>query len=135
LNDILVELDTGIFSGLEAQEAERRYPELMDEFYRRSWDAIPGAESSQSLYARAILAWQRVRELGEQGAQSIVCVTHGGLLQWMLRATLGVHSWLPLLPVANCGISHYEIGIIGKEKPVFAQWKRIDFHLASLIEE
>jgi broad specificity phosphatase PhoE len=127
-SDLLIEVDTGIFSGIDADTAARTYPALRDRFYMESWDAIPDAEPSQSMYGRAILAWRRIRELGMGGASRIVCMTHGGLLQWLMKSTLGVHRWLPLLPMSNCGISQYEIEIVKKNSPAFVQWTKINFH-------
>ncbi len=127
-NDVLIEVDTGIFSGIDPDTAARRYPELWDEFYIKSWDAIPAAEPSQSMYGRAILAWKRILELGLQGASRIVCMTHGGLVQWLMKSSLGVHRWLPLLPMSNCGISQYEIEMVKKNNPAFVQWTKINFH-------
>ena len=128
LDDNLIEVDTGIFSGLNPEIAAQRHPKIWDDFYKRSWDAIPEAESSQSIYARAIMAWQHIREIAARGASRIVCITHGGLLQWLIRSTLGVHDWLPLLPISNCCISKYEIEIIKRNSIAFAQWTLINFH-------
>jgi broad specificity phosphatase PhoE len=127
-NDVLIEVDTGIFSGIDPDTAAREHPSLWEDFCVKSWDAIPDAEPSQSMYGRAILTWKRVRELGEQGASRIVCMTHGGLVQWLMKSSLGVHQWLPLFPMSNCGISQYEIEIIKKGGPAFVQWTRINFH-------
>lgn len=126
--DMLIELDTGIFSGVDPDTAARKYPEIWNEFLARSWDAVPGAESSSMLYARALCIWQKILELGKQGTSRIVCMTHGGLVQWLLKSTMGVHSWLPLLPMSNCGISEYEIEMVKKGNPAFVQWTAINFH-------
>lgn len=126
-NDILIELDVGLFSGVDPDTASRNHPDLWNEFYAHSWDAIPDAESSQALYARAMLAWGQLRENALQGASKIVCVTHGGLLQWLIKSTLGAHTWLPLFPISNCGISQYNIEIHSKGGPAFTVWERINF--------
>ena len=126
--DMLIELDTGIFSGVDPDTAARKHPEIWNEFLARSWDAVPEAESSIKLYARAMRVWQGILELGTQGASRIVCMTHGGLVQWLLKSTMGVHGWLPLLPMSNCGISEYEIEIVKKSSPAFVQWTTINFH-------
>lgn len=126
--DMLIELDTGVFSGLDSDTVARKYPEIWNEFLARSWDAVPGAESSSMLYARALCVWQKILELGRQGTSRIVCMTHGGLVQWLLKSTMGVHSWMPLFPMSNCGISEYEIKIVKKSDPAFVQWAAINFH-------
>lgn len=127
-DDILIEMDTGVFSGIDPSTAAQRYPDIWEDFYRRSWDAIPAAESSKSIYARSIIAWQHIRDIATRGASRIICITHGGLLQWLIRSTLGVHDWLPLLPITNCCISKYEIEIIKTGVITFAQWTLINLH-------
>ncbi len=134
LSDILIEVDVGLFSGIDPDTAARRHPELWNDFYSRSWDAIPDAETSRQMYARAILAWRRIREIGMQGASRIVCMTHGGLLQWLMKSTMGAHAWLPLLPMSNCGISQYDIEFIAKRSPAFVAWSMINFHPVHLPE-
>ncbi len=129
LNDILIEVDVGLFSGIDPDTAAQRHPELWSNFYTRSWDAIPDAETSRQMYARAILAWRQIKEIGMRGASRVVCMTHGGLVQWLIKSTLGAHAWLPLLPMSNCGISQYDIELINKGSPTFVAWSMIDFHL------
>lgn len=129
----LIEVDTGIFSGIEAEAAAKAHPHIMEKFAYASWDVVPEAESSASMYARAILSWQEVRKrslacTGSREPLRIVVVTHGGLLQWLIRSTLGVHSWLPLFPMSNCGISTYSIEPLHHGRPAFAQWNAINFH-------
>jgi len=126
-SDILVELDVGLFSGVDPDTASQKHPDLWNAFYAHSWDAIPDAESSRALYARAMLAWRQIRDLALQGGLKIVCVTHGGLLQWLIKSTLGAHTWLPLFPISNCGISQYNIEIHSIGSPAFTVWARINF--------
>jgi len=128
IDDTLIEVDVGLFSGISPAIAEQKYPEIWSAFQTKSWDAVPDAESSRTMYARAILAWKRIREQGLRGASRVLCVTHGGLLQWIMKSTMGAHDWLPLLPMSNCGISQYEIKAIKKDSPVFVQWTKINFH-------
>ena len=128
----LVEVDVGVFSGVDMQTARLKNPEVFKEFYHRSWDAVPEAETSVSLYARAVASWERMRELAEQGARTIVCVSHGGLIQWLIRSTFGVHSWLPLLPCSNCGISRFDVETIALGSPAFVQWSMINFMAPSV---
>jgi broad specificity phosphatase PhoE len=123
----LVEVDVGIFSGISAGRAEAEHAEIFREFEYRSWDAVPGAEDSARMYSRAIASWKKMRELAEDGARRIVCVSHGGSMQWLIRSTFGVRSWLPLIPTSNCGISHYEVEPTSQGNPAFAQWSRINY--------
>ena len=128
----LVEVDVGVFSGIDLQAARVRNPEVFNEFYYKSWDAVPEAESSDSMYARAVASWMRMRDLAEKGARTIVCVSHGGLIQWLIRSTFGVHSWLPLIPTSNCGISQFDVENISSGSPAFVQWSTINFRVPAL---
>ena len=107
--------------------ARLRYPEIFSEFRYRSWDAVPEAEHSPSMYRRAISSWMRMRDLAMGGAKTIVCVSHGGLIQWLIRSTFGVKTWLPLIPSSNCGISQFDVEPTGEGLPAFAQWSMINF--------
>lgn len=123
----LAEVDVGMFAGIDRDTAMARHPEIYGEFFSRSWDAVPGAESSSSMYRRAVDSWAGLRGLAAKGARNIVCVTHGGLLQWLFRSTMGNHSWLPLIPMSNCGISRYDIEASAADGPAFVKWGMIDF--------
>jgi broad specificity phosphatase PhoE len=103
----LTELDTGIFSDLTFSEARERFPQEWAEFQRRSWDAVPAAESSSALYKRAAEAWRRCMAEHGAGRTRIASVTHSGFLQWVIRVTLGLKRWMPLFSAStNCCISH-----------------------------
>jgi broad specificity phosphatase PhoE len=125
--DSLVEVDVGVFGGLTFESSKIKYPDVFEEFQYLSWDAVPGAESSKDLYQRAIRSWAAIRDLAEQGFQKICCVSHGGLIQWLMRSTFGANSWLPLIPTSNCGISRFDIEPTGKGNPAFIQWGMINF--------
>lgn len=123
----LVEVDVGIFSGVNMETARTRHPDVFSEFRYRSWDAVPEAEHSRSMYSRAVASWMRMRELAQGGAKSIVCVSHGGLIQWLIRSTFGVKTWLPLIPSLNCGISQFDVEPTDPGLPAFVQWPMINF--------
>jgi broad specificity phosphatase PhoE len=53
----LLELDTGVFTGLPLEEARERNPGGWPRFLRKSWDGVDGAESSDLLRRRAEAAW------------------------------------------------------------------------------
>ncbi|MDV7399667.1 histidine phosphatase family protein, partial [Arthrospira platensis SPKY1] len=55
---VFTELDTGIFTGLSVEEIRERHPDVFEEFRWKSWDAVPGAESSATLYDRALAGWE-----------------------------------------------------------------------------
>ncbi|AFG38779.1 histidine phosphatase family protein [Spirochaeta africana] len=107
-NGNLVELDTGLFTGMTIREIEREYPAEWSAFHRDSWEAVPDAESIASLWGRAISVWNEIIETANQGPRHILAVTHGGLLQWIIKTSLGARpQWLPLMSTANCGIFEF----------------------------
>ncbi|PKL05771.1 MAG: hypothetical protein CVV53_07750 [Spirochaetae bacterium HGW-Spirochaetae-9] len=128
----LIEVDVGLFTGIGAEMARVRHPEVFARFQHMSWDAVPEAEHSSSMYARAVISWMRMRELAEGGAKNIVCVSHGGLIQWLIRSTFGAKSWLPLVPTSNCGISRLDIEPTSPGSPAFLQWPMINFRASEL---
>jgi broad specificity phosphatase PhoE len=124
--DLLRELDTGAFTGLGWDECKARYPEAFAEFEWRSWDAVPGAEGSEALYGRAMDAWAALRDLAVESGRNVAAVTHAGFIQWMIRATFGSGSWMPLFSTANCGIFELLAEPTGAG-PAYLQWRRLDF--------
>jgi broad specificity phosphatase PhoE len=100
----LIELDTGIFSGLSPDQAKQRFPEAWRRFQTRSWGGVPRAERNLSLLKRANAFWNRVFTLVGGGARNIAAVTHTGIMQWIIKSTLGHRRWLPLVAVEHCGI-------------------------------
>jgi broad specificity phosphatase PhoE len=122
----LREIDTGAFTGLGWDECKTRYPRAFSEFEWRSWDAVPGAEGSEALYERAMEAWAALRDAAIPAGGAIAAVTHAGFIQWMIRATFGGRSWMPLFSTANCGIFELfaEPTAAG---PAYLQWRRLDF--------
>lgn len=115
----LIELDTGIFSGKRLADLSSEHPEVFGEFLTHSWEAVPGAEGVASLRRRANSAWHHLLDLADAGSRAIVSVTHGGMLQWLIKATLGceVSSWMPLFVADNCGIFLFVIDPISAGVP------------------
>jgi broad specificity phosphatase PhoE len=106
----LIELDTGIFTGLSFAEAEKRHPESWRAFLGQSWEGVPEAESIQELLQRAELAWGRLSALAGEGKRRLLCVSHGGFLQWVIKSTQGGRSWMPLFgAMGNCAVSHLQV--------------------------
>ncbi|MDR2662377.1 MAG: histidine phosphatase family protein [Treponema sp.] len=76
-----------------------------DSFRVKSWDAVPGAESSRELFDRALRVWEQMRDRAVAGKASLaLTVSHGGLIQWLIKSTLDCRTWFPLFPVHNCGL-------------------------------
>lgn|GEM_PF-174345 len=168
--DDLVELDTGCFSGISLEEAERRFPREFAGFEARSWEGVPDAERETELYARAMRVWTRLRaeankmlaaEPGaaiadraghgaidsawstekkpdgitggdaavNRGSPSIVAVSHGGFIQWIVRATFGCRTWMPLVATGNCGIFELVVEPRPAAGSAYMLWKRINFQV------
>jgi broad specificity phosphatase PhoE len=107
---LLEEIDIGRFSGLTTEQAAARYPADYAAFQRSSWEAVPGAETVERLYSRAMDLWRLLLERAASGERSILCVTHSGFLQWIIKATVGQRAWMPLFSAAgNCCVSHLHV--------------------------
>ena len=104
--DVLMELDTGILSGRSIEDLKNEDRALYNEFLVRSWEAIPGAESMDSLRRRATRLWSNLVDMACAGAKTTLCVTHGGTLQWIIKTTMAgaTGSWMPVIRASNCGI-------------------------------
>lgn len=106
--ETLTELETGTFTGNPWSAMQQSDPEAWKRFRRHSWEGVVGAERAEHLYERAVDAWRVLRDaaLGVGAAEGrplcVVAVTHGGFLQWLIRATFGHRSWFPLVPIENC---------------------------------
>jgi broad specificity phosphatase PhoE len=106
----LTEIDTGIFSGLTFAQAERMHPEDWKVFQGQSWEGVPRAERIAELVSRAEKIWSLLALLVGQGRRRVLCVTHSGFLQWIVRSTLGSRSWMPLFSSSgNCCVSHLRV--------------------------
>jgi len=112
----LMELDTGLFTGLTLEEAKSRYPEVYRKFLHESWEGVEGAEKIQKLKERALLAWNTLMTAAKEAAITnpeerigVLAVSHAGFLQWIVKVTLGSSSWFPLLPMGDCGIYHLSV--------------------------
>jgi broad specificity phosphatase PhoE len=134
----LIEIDIGPISGLRWDEATARHPEIMRQFHMHSWDGVPGAEHSDVLFHRAEAIWRLLLDLAADGAPNILAVTHSGLLQWIIKASLDHQEWLPLFPMRNCGVFHFLLNnrtfspdpMADRETPsYYYQWKLIDYQV------
>jgi len=123
-NSAFVEIDTGCFSGRTLKDVEETMPEVFAAFKEKSWDAVPEAESSHEIAFRVYEAWKILRSEALEGHSHIAVVSHGGFIQWMVRATFGVSSWSPHLATGNCGIFHLVI-TPHKESP-HIQWRLLN---------
>lgn len=129
---LLVELDTGIFTDTSLQSVREEDPDLWRRFQTESWDAVPEAESSPSLYGRALSFWEAMVERSRKTNGALLAVTHAGFLQWIIKTTTGDTRWMPLYPTSNCGVYHFAVradgspppeGVLG---PYVSRWELID---------
>jgi len=128
-HDDLNELDTGIFTGLTVEQIRRRHPEAWRSFQRSSWEGVPEAERIDDLLARSESLWRELGRRITQGAGNLLCVTHSGILQWIVKATFAQRSWMPLVPVENCSICHFSLdNDLSAENPrYYFEWSRLNF--------
>ncbi len=104
--DELIELDTGRYSGLSLDELHDFDPQLHRRFRVYSWEAVPEAERIDSLRNRAHRTWMHLLDLAKHGRRRVVSVSHGGTIQWLIKATVGSDDqrWMPIFRASNCGI-------------------------------
>jgi phosphoserine phosphatase len=103
----LTEIDIGIFTNMSLAQARERHPVQYARFMQESWEGVEGAERIDALYARALAAWKMLFQRVALDKRSILAVTHSGFLQWLIRSTLGLKSWMPLFSASdNCCVSH-----------------------------
>jgi broad specificity phosphatase PhoE len=126
---LLEEIDIGIFTGLSIEQAAARHPTEHAAFQRSSWDAVPGAESAGRLYDRAMDLWRALLVRALAGERSILCVTHSGFLQWIIKTTVGNRSWMPLFSASgNCCVSHLHVDNHDREggRTLLAVWQLVN---------
>lgn len=126
-SDDLMEMELGIWTGKAWEQVKTGDPCLWAGFMSQSWDAIPQAESSADLYHRALRVWAALRDAAsEQGAETVIAVTHGGLIQWLLKTTLGCHAWFPLFPISNCGLFKLRVEPHPQTPGAYMGWEEIN---------
>ena len=92
--DDLMEYDVGILSGLTVDEVPSRYPELdMERAWETGLAGIEGVEPPEARQARARRVVDRAVR-GHDDGDTVLMVTHGGILQHILAALLGTdRTW------------------------------------------
>ena len=111
--DSAKELNTGRFTDLSIPEIRERYPVEYAEFIVGSWESVPEAERAGSLTTRALETWKTVADTAnEHGGGTFLTVTHGGMMQWIVKASFGASPdepppWMPLVLASNCAVFHF----------------------------
>jgi broad specificity phosphatase PhoE len=132
----LMEMHLGVWTGKTWDQVKNDDPPLWADFMAYSWDAVPEAESSAALYRRALRAWGAFRDaVKAHNAGKVIAVTHGGLIQWLLKSTLRCRNWLPLFPIANCGLFKLCVEPLPEGKSAYMCWEEINTVAASQTAE
>lgn len=134
--DDLIEISAGIFEKLHRDELHQRYKDIFPLFLQKSWEAVEEAEKISDLVPRALRVWEKVAQiLSMKDLSSILIVSHGGFIQWLLKTSYGVEgshlkSWAPIVKVSNCGIYHLKIkpAVTAEKKIIgaYAIWEEIN---------
>lgn len=95
----------GLFEGVPWAEIEQRYPREFGRYRARDPDyALPGGESPRQLHERSVHCLESIAR--RHAGESIVVVTHGGVIHSFLRAVLGIPLTAPRqFKVANASLS------------------------------
>ena len=134
--DELIEMSLGIWSGKNWDQVKNDDPSLWAAFMAHSWDVIPEAETSDVLYKRALQTWAFLRDAAiERTAEKVFVVTHGGLIQWLLKSTMQCRSWFPLFPISNCGLFKLSVEPRPAEKSAYMCWEEINSTITELPEQ
>ncbi len=108
--DDLMETDVGIFSGLNWEDIETRYPEIAVEFAEtRNMDIVEGAETLAEKRSRAQRVVDKLIADHHNGDQVLV-VSHGGIMQFIFAQIVGSNRvWG--LSVRNTGVFDFSIDV------------------------
>lgn len=95
----LLEVDSGIFSGLTWKQASEQYPDIQRKFeISRDWGSVPGGESKLALWQRAE-GFLKSLVAEEPDDALVVVMSHGGFI----RACLSYLACVPAeAPVFVC---------------------------------
>ncbi len=89
VDEQLKEYDVGVFQGLTLDEVQARYPSVWRDVQANvNWVPIPQAEDRGAFCDRAVAAFDAV--LARHGGQTVMVVTHGGVLGAYLTCLLGL---------------------------------------------
>lgn len=150
LDERLRERHFGFFQGLTYDEAERRHPEFYKRFKARDpkLDPEQGGESLESFAARIAAVMSEI--VAAHGGETVLIVTHGGVLDIVYRLSTGRPLQAPrdfLIPNAAFNWVEYSAaddGATGKAHEstaakVSGRWRLItwadDRHLGGALDE
>lgn len=99
----------GVIEGLTFEQVRERHPDIVQGWRTHDPDfAPPGGESRRQFHARVMQAVQTlVERCRQEGWQSPVVVSHGGVLDMVYRSATGQSLGGPReCPIPNAGLSH-----------------------------
>jgi len=104
----LSEYDVGVFSARTWSELQTEHPDAVRDFAaNRDWNAVPEAETLQSRGQRAARVIEYL--LANHGDEdTVIGVTHGGFMQYLLAAVLGTRRVWGLRP-ENTSVFEFEL--------------------------
>ena len=108
--DDLVETDVGIFSGLNWEDIEARYPEIAVEFAEtRDMDIVEGAETLAEKRERAGRVIDKLIS-DHANDDRVLVVSHGGIMQFFFARLVGSNRiWG--LSVRNTGVFDFSVDV------------------------
>ncbi len=107
----LIEVSSGIFSGLTWSEALALHPEICAKFKQvRDWSAVPEGESREVLWERARMFLEHFVTTQPPQARGVI-VSHGGFI----RALLGVVAGVPPTENVFICIDNTSLSLVGLE--------------------
>jgi len=128
--EALVEMNTGRLTGRSWNDFFATEPEASARFQAESWDSVDGAEGAAALYERGLTAWRSLADLARDSeANAVIAVTHAGMLQWLVKTTLGCPSWFPLIGVGNCSTFRFSVKP-SKGGSILLSWEELGTPLA-----
>ncbi len=99
----------GVIEGLTLDEIRQRHPEVVHQWRRHDPDYAPdGGESRRQFHARVMQAVQAlVQRCAQEGWQSPLVVSHGGVLDMVYRSATGQPLGGPReCTIPNAGLNH-----------------------------
>ena len=99
----------GVIEGLTFEQVRERHPDIVQGWRTHDPDfAPPGGESRRQFHARVMQAVQTlVERCRQEGWQSPVVVSHGGVLDMVYRSATGQSLGGPReCPIPNAGLNH-----------------------------
>ena len=105
----LAERNFGIMEGLTQEEIQQKYPEVYEGYmHRRETYEIPGGESLRFFYNRVTHALNII--VREHAAKRILIVTHGGVLDCMMRMIFNYPLSAPRqFSIYNASINRFSV--------------------------